>query len=303
MLPLTFIPAILLFFTIGILFSVIWILKAYHRHKKRRSPFTNKFLRGPGQSLIEKRDDINEELFSYLAMMIVMPILFYAFYISDLYIQNRPLSLNLALVYTAAGLLIIGYLIFKMVRLFNLRRITRLGYEGEVAAGQELNQMMLQGHHVYHDFVADKFNIDHVVVGPAGVFAVETKARAKPTSDNRSADAKVTYDGKCLHFPKWKEVKPLEQAKAQAVWLERWLSSATGEKTQVRPVVTLPGWFITRTSSDGILVINPKQFIGIAKPINGNTLDERRIKSIVHQIDQRCRNIESKPVDGLGGRN
>lgn len=193
-------------------------------------------------------------------------------------------------------------MVFKMVRFLNLRRSTRLGYEGEVAAGQELNQMMLRGYHVYHDFVADKFNIDYIVVGPAGVFAVETKARAKPTSDDRTADAKVTYDGRCIHFPQWKENKPLEQAKAQAFWLERWLSSATGEKTVVRPVVALPGWYITRTASEGILVINPKQFLSVAKPINGNTLDERRIKSIVHQIDQRCRNIESKAVEDLGGR-
>lgn len=303
MLSISLIPAILVLISVGVLFLVISILKAYHRNKKRRSPFTAKFLRGPGQSLIEKLDDVNEELFSYLAMMIAMPIMLYAAYSSGLYIQNRPLSLNLALGYVAVGVLIIGYLIFKMVGLLNLRRSTHLGYEGEVATGQELNQMMLQGYHVYHDFVADKFNIDHIVVGPAGVFAVETKARSKPSSDNRSDDAKVSYDGKCLHFPQWNETKPIEQAKRQAEWLARWLTSATGEKTQVRPVVALPGWYITRTASEGIPVINPRQFASIARPINGIKLDERRIKSIVHQIDQRCRNIESKAVEGLGGRN
>jgi hypothetical protein len=302
LLYIALIPTFLVFFSVGVLFSLISILKVYHRHKKRRSPFTHKFLRGPGQSLIEKLDDIRDELFACLAMMIAMPIALYALYISDLYLKQRPLNLSSALIYIISGTLIFGYLVFKMVRFFNLRRRTRLGYEGEVATGQELNQMMLRGYHVYHDLVADKFNIDHIVVGPAGVFAVETKARAKPTSNNRSADANVTYDGRCIHFPKWKEVKPLEQAKAQADWLERWLSSATGEKTPVRPVVALPGWYITRTASEGILVINPKQFLSIAKPINGNTLDERRIKSIVHQIDQRCKDIESKAVEGLDGR-
>ncbi len=173
--------------------------------------------------MIEKLDDINDELFSYLAMMIAMPITLYAIYISDLYYKNRALSLNLALVYIVFGALFIGYLIFKMVRLLNLCRITRLGYEGEVATGQELNQMMLQGYHVYHDFVADKFNIDHIVVGPAGVFAVETKARAKPTSGNSNTSHKVTYDEKYIRFPNWKEAKPLEQTKIQAAWLERWL--------------------------------------------------------------------------------
>ncbi len=303
MLSMALIPIILVFASLGITLAAINLLKAYHGLKKRRTPFTSKFLRSPGQSLFEKLDAINDDLVAFMAMMITMPVAFYALYISDLYFQKQPLTLSSAIVYIISGGLIIGYLIFKMVRLFNLRRSTRLGYEGEVATGQELNLMMLQGYHVYHDFAADQFNIDHIVVGPAGVFAVETKARAKPTSDDRTADAKVTYDGHCIHFPKWKEVKPLEQAKAQSVWLERWLSSATGEKTAVRPVVALPGWYITRTASEGILVINPKQFLRIAKPINGNTLDDRRIKSIVHQIDQRCRNIESKAVEGLGGRN
>ncbi len=82
MLPIALIPAILIFITVGILISVISILKAYHRHKKRRSPFTAKFLRGPGQSLIEKIDEINDELFSYLAMMIAMPIMHYMRYTS-----------------------------------------------------------------------------------------------------------------------------------------------------------------------------------------------------------------------------
>jgi len=248
-------------------------------------------------------DTINDDLVAYMAILIAMPILFYAIYISDLYFRKRPLSLSLALVYIIIGVLFAGGVVFKMVRRLNLRRSVRLGYEGEVATGQELNLMMLHGYHVFHDFVADKFNIDHIVVGPAGVFAVETKARSKPTSENRKQDAQVTYDGRCLHFPQWKETKPLEQAKSQATWLERWLSSATGENTPVRPVLTLPGWFVTRTASGGIPVINPKQFLSIARPVNGNSLDERRIKSIVHQIDQRCRNIRSKAVEGLGGKN
>jgi hypothetical protein len=66
---------------------------------------TGKFLRAPGQSLVEKLDDINDDLVACMAMLIAMPILFYAFYISDLYFQRRPLSLNLALVYIVIGIL------------------------------------------------------------------------------------------------------------------------------------------------------------------------------------------------------
>ena len=145
---LLFIPAILVLISLGIAFSAIKLLKAYHGIKKRRTPFTAKFLRSPSQSLIEKLDAINDDLVVYMAMMFTIPILYYAFYISDLYFQKRPLSLNLALFYIVIGGLFVGGLVFKMVRLFNLRRIARLGYEGEVATGQELNQMMLKGYQV-----------------------------------------------------------------------------------------------------------------------------------------------------------
>ena len=74
------------------------------------------------------------------------------------------------------------YFIIKLLRLLNRRRKFRLGYEGELAVGQELNQLLREGYEVYHDFPADKFNIDHIIIGPAGVYAVETKARQKPTT-------------------------------------------------------------------------------------------------------------------------
>lgn len=296
-----FIPAIIIFCVLGIALSALQIFRIYYKRKKRRSPFTEKFLRGPGQSLVDKLDEINMELSENLTLLISMPIVLYALFISDLYFQHRTLSLSSALINIAIGIIFTAYCLFKILRLFTLRRIIRLGYDGEVASGQELGQMMLQGYHVYHDFVTDKFNIDHILVGPAGVFAVETKARSKPVTKNGSAEYKVTYDGKCLHFPKWKEVKPLEQAINQAAWLQQWLTLVTREKTCVRPVVSLPGWFVTRTSKEGIPVINPKRFIDIAKPINGECLNKARIESISHFIKQKCRNIESRAVEGMGG--
>ena len=103
----SFIPILLVFISLGIAVSALKILKVYHGLKKRRSPFTAKFLRAPGQSLLEKIDGINDDLFAYMAMLIAMPILFYAIYISGLYFQKRP-SLNLALVYFVIGGLFVG---------------------------------------------------------------------------------------------------------------------------------------------------------------------------------------------------
>ena len=49
-----------------------------------------------------------------MAMLIAMPVLFYAFYISTLYFHRRPLSANMALVYIVIGILFIGGLLYKI---------------------------------------------------------------------------------------------------------------------------------------------------------------------------------------------
>lgn len=73
--------------------------------------------------------------------------------------------------------------------------------------GQELNQLLRDGYYVYHDIPADKFNIDHIVAGKKGVFAIETKARSKPNSDQRQKDATVEYNGRAPLFPKWTDTE------------------------------------------------------------------------------------------------
>lgn len=54
----------------------------------------------------------------------------------------------------------------------------RRGAEGEEAVGQILDGLATGGWHVLHDVTFGRGNIDHVVVGPGGVFAVETKSYA-----------------------------------------------------------------------------------------------------------------------------
>ena len=168
--------------------------------------------------------------------------------------------------------------------------------------GQELNQLLRDGYDVYHDFPAEKFNIDHIIIGAAGVYAVETKARRKPSTGDGKSDAKVVYDGQRLHFPDWMETKPLEQARRNAQWLSRWLSSAVGDTVHVQPVIALPGWYVERQSANGFPVINPKNFRSILKSSRNKPLDKSMITRIVHQIDQRCRDVHPRASEGLGGR-
>ncbi len=54
----------------------------------------------------------------------------------------------------------------------------RRGAEGEEVVGQILDRLAVDGWHVLHDISFGRGNIDHVAIGPGGVFAVETKSHA-----------------------------------------------------------------------------------------------------------------------------
>ncbi len=54
----------------------------------------------------------------------------------------------------------------------------RRGAEGEEHVGQILEGLSADGWHVLHDVSFGRGNIDHIAIGPSGVFTVETKSHA-----------------------------------------------------------------------------------------------------------------------------
>jgi hypothetical protein len=138
----------------------------------------------------------------YFVFALLGPLAIYSVHFSISYFAAVEEDHLRLIVSVAAGLGIFVYSTYKVIKLRKERKKMRFGYEGELVVGQELDQLMHDGFHVYHGFPADKFNIDHILVGPKGVFAVETKARSKPNKKKRVEDATVEYDGRMLYFPK-----------------------------------------------------------------------------------------------------
>lgn len=270
-----------------------------HRHR-RRSPFTGDFLRNPGNTLLRQLDDVRVDLMGYVVASMIMPLLCVSVPITQAWWSKQPITSGNWIVYGAIGLAAAAFISVRLVRTVYRVQQLRLGYEGELAVGQELNQLMSQGFRVYHDFPAGNFNIDHVVIGPTGVFAVETKARRKPITKDRRADACVEYTGTCFKFPTWKDRKTLEQADRQAQWLAQWLSSAIGESVAVRAVVALPGWFVNQTGRGDILVFNGKRPDTLFPKVQGKRMSESMIQRIAHQVEAKCRDVSPRAyVDEL----
>ena len=94
-----------------------------------------------------------------------------------MFVLGLSVALMLAWSVLWGGLLFVASLVFVGWSVGRgLRHVERY-FKG--ARGEEKVSGILQGlpdaYHVYNDFVAKGCHIDHVVVGPAGVFAVETK--------------------------------------------------------------------------------------------------------------------------------
>jgi hypothetical protein len=134
-------------------------------------------------------------------------------------------------------------LVALVTSLWALRRIRplraalkqlRMGRDGERVVGQMLEALRSKGYCVFHDIPGDGFNLDHVIIGPAGIFTIETKVRSKPVAGR----PEIVYDGNTVRLQHAvPDERPLIQARAQASWLSRLLSDARPRHMKVRPVV------------------------------------------------------------------
>jgi hypothetical protein len=185
-----------------------------------------------------------------------------------------------------------GCSLFAWRRRKGIRNV-RLGWIGEQAMAEYLGVLASEGFRLFHDVPTGKENIDHVVVGPPGVFAIETKCWSKRPGKLNAAMHEAVYDGKTIRFPWGITDRPLNQACRNKRWLEEFLSKSTGERASVQAIVALPGWWVTVTSKihSGVWVLSGKQVAGCIASEQPK-LTPKMIQQIAYQLDQRCRDLE-----------
>ena len=156
-----------------------------------------------------------------------------------------------------------------------------LGAEGERAVGRALDALAADGSFVFHDVkprAEEDWNIDDVVVGPGGVFAVETKnwryrGDEKPTIEVEGEGlARVWKDGR--REPISHAGEALEQAARNAKTLRDVLRESTDRSFAVQPVLALPGYFVEKGEISGVRVRNHNYLHGELKKLRGRLAKE-----------------------------
>jgi hypothetical protein len=171
-----------------------------------------------------------------------------------------------------------------------------LSYFGERVVAEFLEPLKVQGWRIFHDVPCEsgteKFNIDHVAVGPGGVFAIETKAPRKRAAREGREDYKVFFDGEQLSWPWGEDRQGISQAIGNASWLRNWLEKTTGEKIEVVPVLALPGWSVEAKARAALRVVNPSWLPETLTGGGAVVLSEKLVDLCARHLEQRCRDVE-----------
>jgi hypothetical protein len=266
---------------------IVLTLARRHRLAGRRSPLTQGLLRPAGHAIRESIDNLTSDLMGWVMGSMVAPLLLGGV-LAGMIGSNRPISVATLVIYGVACVAVVAFCCYKAVRCLRELIRMRLGLDGELASGQELDQLMRSGAAVFHDLPAEGFNIDHVLVCPAGVYAVETKTRRKPDLPGR-ASAMVSFDGSRLNFLDWQETTVLAQSRRQATWLARELGKALAREIPVTPVISLPGWFVEKEGASEVWVLNPKNFKFLLQ--RAPVLSAAEVEQIAYQVERMCRDV------------
>jgi len=286
------VAAYLLLFMGGVVGIQIWKI----RRRRERPPVAFKLLRGPGETL-RRRVTKSEEDFVFRIFGAALVPVFAALAVLGALIVIRPstpLSIGLgltALVFLATLVPAGRWALRDLIRF----RDDRLGYLGEREVAEHLQPLFADGYRVFHDVPAEgakkAFNLDHVTVGPTGVALIETKTRRKGRARPGFKDHVVVFDGQRLIWPWGEDTHGLDQAKAEADWLGKWINQRTGIDMPVKPILALPGWWVEAKARDTVTVVNSKS---VASAVEGNsprTLTDQQIDLIARQLDALCRDV------------
>lgn len=281
-------------FFLASVFAMLWWLR---RQRKMRHPFDQdlKLLRMPGETQFKLITEFDENFFVILIFVAFVPMVAGTVALATL-TRIGGWGAVVGIGVSAVLFIVTFILCARWVSRRMLGRFNRyLGYFGERVVAEALEPLKLRGWRVFHDVPCEagtaRFNIDHVAIGPWGVFAIETKSRRKGQPREGRRDHEVSFNGNVLSWP-WAESRDeIEQALGNAKWLQKRLAERTGENPQVAAVLTIPGWMVIEKARGPLRVVNPK-FLPEVLASRRDALTEKQIDLYSRYLELLCRTVE-----------
>jgi hypothetical protein len=240
-----------------------WLREAMLKRKGKRNPLGDPPLRLPGQGLDEQLDDAVTGLGLALFLPLTMPILWASLLpLSARAGRGWPGGMEVWQAFLC-WLAVVVLFWYGAWRMRSRIRTLRLGMLAERMVGQQLERCRTHGYHVFHDIPCTgrrkAFNIDHVLIGPGGIFVVETKAKSKPDAGETVA----WVQGNTVQFSDGSySANAIPQAMAIGEHVDKLLTElidksvalcqafTSSRPLPVRPILVYPGWYIDKKRGD-----------------------------------------------------
>jgi hypothetical protein len=178
--------------------------------------------------------------------------------------------------FTLGGLAVgLPWSLWLLVHLSDGQYFRHRGAEGERDTSDELRKLRSSGWHVIDDVRFERWNVDHVLVGPAGVFAIETKWTSTPEQARRRRGRHTEY---------------VRQARSGAREIRLVLKSKLHRTYDVRPAVAVWGPGRPRlahpASIDEVLLIDGPELRRHFAELDEHCLDDDEIDDIVRALEE-----------------
>ena len=236
----------------------------------------------PAAYTIKKADELLTDATVYVGVLLgcAIGIVFAVF--------ARDTLSSVALIFLAAVSAISGIYISKAA--LNRRKNWVRGGLGELLTAQSLMDGLTRpGWFVFHGLkIPDSGDIDHIVVSPKGVFAIETKAPRGHSIDCK--EGFLCVDGRALRTP-----DPIRQVKRNALYLNDLIKQLTGIRKWIHPIVCLPGFDFEAFETRGVEVMNPEHLCRVFSSEQNlpDGLRDSEIKKIADIIKEELASTQS----------
>lgn len=297
--------------TIVIYFGNAWASRRRKTALNERPPQKTKLRRPPGYSAQKKVDELSDKfsmallqsifagaLFGLLcnaAFPIVAGLILRRFTVSQIWSQPHSYYFICLALLTLSSLAWMVASIIKAVQFHREMRTWRFGLRGEQAVAEALADasVILAGYTAIHDVPGDgEWNIDHVVVGPAGIYVLEAKTRPRRTPTRNQPDNEVWYDGNKLQFPWCYDSEAVKQAERNARWVREFITGFAPNDMVVQPIIVVPGWYCKTNGNWPVKVMNAKYLSKHLSEYEGRRFTSAELQPLIRRFDERCRDLE-----------
>jgi len=245
--------------------------------------FSDRIMREAAQRFRDELDRLSCSQSTYLSGALVFVMLFVASYL----LQAKLLFAGYPSwqIYLQLGFLslVSGYAAYRLCKTTLARHQLRFLRDANIAIGHQLQQLSAQGTRVFHDIETTAGIVDHVIIGPKGLHAINVIAcRSVKRAHARLRDNSIEYSS-------GKADSSIVDIAAKTARLQKEFRQLLGHKVRVRSVIAVPGWDIGEQSSDEHLLVNERT-IAMLSGWNDNSdhLMNEDVDTLQKELTLRC---------------